>query len=469
VAARSKVTGGSPVGGSPVGGLPGGGLPIGLKRRLRSIARSLEAMIGGDLERQIPISDAQDELDAVCYSMNILLGELAFTTANLRRAQADAEAANAAKSAFLRTASHELRTPLAVIVWLSETLRDPTRVPPERFARSLDGIRRSAQELLHTTEAVLDLSRIDEAGVEPDPEPIDVVETVREALENLRPLAERKQLRLRLVIAPGVPANLKTNEQHARQVIVNLVANAIKFTQQGEVIVRLHREDAQLAIDVEDTGIGIPVASHARIFEPFFQVDRSASQRLGGSGVGLALAKRFAEKLGGGISLIASTEGEGSIFRFVLPIGTDGGVVEFVMDPGEDTPVLPMRARPLEGLRVLVADDEELVLDALCRLLETAGATVGRASDGEQALTLALAQDFALILMDIRMPVLDGLGATSRLRAAGFWRPIVALTASATADQRAACLAAGCNDHLTKPIAPDELVSKVVAVCRRLA
>jgi signal transduction histidine kinase len=439
-----------------------------LKRRLRGIARSLEAMIGGDLERQIPISDAQDELDAVCYSMNILLGELAFTTANLRRAQADAEAANAAKSSFLRTASHELRTPLAVIVWLSETLRDPTRVPPERFARSLDGIRRSAEELLRTTEAVLDLSRIDQPGVEPDPKPIDVVDTVREALENLRPLAERKQLRLRLVIAPGVPASLRTNGQHARQVIVNLIANAIKFTRQGEVIVRMHREDSRLAIDVEDTGIGIPVESRDRIFEPFFQVNRSASQRLGGSGVGLALAKRFAEKLGGGISLLASTEGEGSIFRFELPIGTDG-VVEFVMDPGEDTPVLPMRVRPLEGLRVLVADDEELVLDALCKLLETAGATVGRATDGEQALALALAQDFALILMDIRMPVLDGLGATSRLRAAGFWRPIVALTASATADQRAACLAAGCNDHLTKPIAPEDLVSKVVAVCRRLA
>ena len=113
--------------------------------------------------------------------------------------------------------------------------------------------------------------------------------------------------------------------------------------------------------------------------------------------------------------------------------------------------------------------DEELVLDALCRLLETAGATVGRATDGEQAMAMALAQDFALILMDIRMPVLDGLGATSRLRAAGFWRPIVALTASTTADQRAACLAAGCNDHLAKPIAPEELVSKVVAVCRRLS
>jgi two-component system, sensor histidine kinase len=454
VAARSKVT---------------GGLPPGLKRRLRNIAGSLEAMMGGDLEKQLPISPAGDELDAVCYSMNILVGELAFATANLRRAQAEAEAANAAKSAFLRTASHELRTPLAVIVWLAEMLRDPARVPPERFARSLTGIRRSAEELLRTTEAVLDLSRLDQPSAEPELEPVDLVETVREALENLQPLADRKQITLRLAISPGVPASLKTNGQHARQVIVNLVANAIKFTQQGQVMVRVKREEGEVAVDVEDTGIGIPAGARDRIFEPFFQVNRAASQRLGGSGVGLAIAKRFAQQLGGDLRLVASADGDGSTFRFTLPLDTVSGYVEIAVDPGEDTPILPLRARPLEGLRVLVADDEELVLDALCKLLETAGATVGRATDGEQALAMALAQDFALILMDIRMPVLDGLGATSRLRAAGFWRPIVALTASATADQRAACLAAGCNDQLTKPIAPEELVSKVAAVCRRLA
>jgi len=445
------------------------GLSPALKRRLRGIVRSLEAMISGDLDRQIPISEAQDELDAVCYGMNILIGELEFATAKVRRAQAEAEAANAAKGAFLRNASHELRTPLAVIVWLAETLRDPSRVPPERFARSLDGIRRSAEELLRTADAVLDLSRLDQASAQPESEPVDLVGTLREAFESLQPLAERKQLRLRLAIEPGVPAMVTTDGQHVRQVAVNLVANAIKFTQRGEVVVRVRLEDAQLVIDVEDTGIGIPEASRDRIFEPFFQVDRAASKRLGGSGVGLALAKRFAEMLGGQLSLLDSVEGEGSTFRFTLPLGNDAGVVEVVMDPGEQTPVLPVRARPLEGLRVLVADDEELVLDAVCKLLETAGATVGRATDGEQALALALAQDFALILMDIRMPVLDGLGATSRLRAAGFWRPIVALTASAASDQRAACLAAGCNDHLTKPIAPEELVSKVATVCRRLA
>src|SRR5262245_23088558 len=266
-----------------------GGLPPAVKRRLRGIARSLEAMISGDIERQIPISEAQDELDAVCYSMNILVGELAFTTANLRRAQAEAEAANAAKSTFLRTASHELRTPLAVIVWLSELLKDPSRVPPERFARSLAGIRRSAEELLRTAEAVLDLSRLDDPTVKPEAEPIDLAGTVREAVENLQPLAERKQIGLRMTIQPGAPATVMTNGQHARQVVMNLVANAIKFTLQGEVVVRVHRLGSQAAVDVADTGFGIPEASRARIFEPFFQVNRSSAQKIGGSGGGLAL------------------------------------------------------------------------------------------------------------------------------------------------------------------------------------
>jgi CheY-like chemotaxis protein len=347
-------------------------------------------------------------------------------------------------------------------------LKDPSRVPPERFARSLAGIRRSAEELLRTAEAVLDLSRLDDPAVKAPAEPIDLADTVREAVDNLQPLAERKQIGLRMTIQPGVPATLMTNGQHVRQVVMNLVANAIKFTLQGEVVVRVHRLGAQAAVDVADTGIGIPEASRARIFEPFFQVNRSAAQKMGGSGVGLALAKRFAEGLGGDLSLLATTEGLGSTFRFTLPLDPASIVIEVATDTEETTPVLPVRVRPLEGLRVLVADDEELVLDALCKLLETAGATVGRATDGEQAMEKALDQDFALILMDVRMPILDGLGATSRLRAAGFWRPIVALTASATADQRAACIAAGCNDHLTKPIAASDLVSKVAAVCRRL-
>ena len=427
-------------------------------------------MIGGDLERQIPISSAGDELDAICYSVNILVGELAFATANLRRAQAEAEAANAAKSTFLRTASHELRTPLAVIVWLAELLqRSDARAaravrplagghPPQRrgaAAHHGGGPRSVASRRARTTSRTRGRSTSPGRSAK------------RWRTCSRSPNGSRSVCGL--TIEPGAPATMMTNGQHVRQVVMNLVANAIKFTLQGEVVVRVQRATASLAaIDVEDTGIGIPEASQARIFEPFFQVNRSAAQRLGGSGVGLALAKRFAEGLGGDCRCSRPRRRRLDLSVHAPARPRRRSSSRSPRTRRSTTPVLPVRVRPLEGLRVLVADDEELVLDALCKLLETAGATVGRATDGEQAMEKALEQDFALILMDVRMPVLDGLGATSRLRAAGFWRPIVALTASATADQRAACLAAGCNDHLTKPIAAAELVSKVAAVCRRL-
>src|SRR4029079_12616572 len=151
-----------------------------------------------------------------------------------------------------------------VIVWLAELLKDPARVPPDRFARSLAGIRRSADELLRTTEAVLNLARLDQPSSEPG-EVIQLPATIREAIENLQPLAERKQLGLRLAMMPGAPTNMTTNGQHVRQVIVNLVANAIKFTTRGEVVVRVRREESLVVIDVQDTGIGIPPNARERI------------------------------------------------------------------------------------------------------------------------------------------------------------------------------------------------------------
>jgi len=453
MAARKKVTRRARAGGNDT-------------RRLQKITRALEAMIGGDLGRQLPISAGGDELDALCYSVNILVGELAFATANLRRARAEAEAANAAKSSFLRAASHELRTPLAVIVWLVEAIKDPVRVPPERVERSLAGIRRSADELLRTTEAVLDLSRLDDPNARPEVEETDVIAIIGEAVENLRPLAERKQLGIRLAVEAGVPTRLMTNAHHFRQVVVNLVANAIKFTSEGEIVVHVQRRAGKLAVDVEDPGVGIPYAVRGRIFEPFFQVDRSVSQRLGGTGVGLAIAKRFAEGLGGDVRLRASREGRGSTFRFTIPLLASAREGERPSSGGQRA-AAAARARPLEGMRILVADDEKLVRDALAKLLELEGAVVGCATNGEEAVTMALAEDYALVLMDIRMPGVDGLEAISRLRAANFARPIVALTASASPEQRAACFAAGCTDHLTKPIAGTELVAKVAAATWR--
>jgi len=431
------------------------------RRRFAEIARALEEMIDGDLQRQLPISSAQDEVDAICYSINILVGELAFTSASLRRAQAEAEAASEAKSSFLRTASHELRTPLAVIVWLAEAVKDPTAIAPDRLARALAGIRSSAKDLLRTTEAVLDLSRLEELQAPPAREATDLPATIAEALENLRPLADQKQIGLRLIVEPGAPPVLMTHAQQVRQVVVNLVANAIKFTASGEIRVRVQRMTAQVAIDVEDSGVGIPPEARPRIFEPFFQVDPKVSQRLGGTGLGLALARRLAERLGGELSLHATREDQGSIFRLALPLAVPPGAGEATAQRA-----VGREGGSLDGLHILVADDEELMREALANVLEAQGATVSWAANGDEAMEKALAGKFDLVLMDVRMPILDGLSATRRLRAGGYQQPVIALTAGASTDQRTACLAAGCDDRITKPVATAELVAKIAAVCR---
>ena len=270
-----------------------------------------------------------------------------------------------------------------------------------------------------------------------------------------------------------------TSAQHLRQVIVNLVANSIKFSSGGEIVVRIRRvdtrgadpsvTDARVAIDVQDSGIGIPADMHVRIFEPFFQVDRSAARELGGAGLGLALARRLAESLGGSLELLASTEGVGSTFRVTIPLRVPAAGDASVGCGEQALPGARGRVRSLEGLRVLVADDEDSVRDTLCQLLEAAGASVGRAADGEEAVARALDGDFAMVLMDVRMPVVDGLAATRRLRAAGFRRPILALTANPAPEQRAACLAAGCDDHYVKPIASSELIARLVDLTRAAA
>jgi len=453
MAARKKVT-----------GVDGGGVG----ERLADIARALEAMISGDLECQLPMSPAQDELDAICYGVNVLVGELGFVTANLRRARAEAEAANAAKSTFLRAASHELRTPLSVIVWLAELVKDPSQVPADRLESFLTGIHRSARELLHTTEAILDLSRLEDSA-QPSLEVTDVIDTVRDALTTLQPLADRKGIALCLAREPGAPDVVMTCAQHLRQVIINLVANSIKFSSGGDIVVRIRRVDVRVAIDVQDSGVGIPADMHARIFEPFFQVDRTAARELGGAGLGLALARGLAESLEGTLDLLTSAEGVGSTFRVTIPMRLPPGADVSARCDEQRLPSVHGQPRPLEGLRVLVADDEGAVRDTLCQLLETAGASAGQAADGEEAVAKALDGDFAMVLMDVRMPVIDGLAATRRLRAAGFRRPILALTANQAPEQRAACLAAGCDDHYVKPIASSELIARLVDLTRAAA
>ena len=253
-----------------------------------------------------------------------------------------------------------------------------------------------------------------------------------------------------------------TDPKCLRQILTNLIGNAIKFTERGGVRVRVawQAAPATLSVEVSDSGIGLSAAQTAPLFAPFQQGDDSIALRFGGSGLGLALSRRLAEGLGGTVELATSAPGAGSTFRVVLPAPLAAAA----------SPPLPIAAprrptgRELAGIRLLLADDNADIREPIMELLQLYGADVVAAEDGVTALRLALDGSFDVVLMDVRMPELDGLEVTRRLRRAGARIPVVALTADAVEEQREECLAAGCNEHVAKPVELAHLVEIVRAL-----
>ena len=319
---------------------------------MEKITRALEAMVGGDLDRQLPVSPAGDHLDAISYSVNILVGELAFATANVRRAQAEAEAANAAKSKFLRTASHELRTPLAVIVWLTELLRDPDaraaravrplagRHPPQRRgAAAHDGGRprfcRASTTRTRRAERRSRRRRRDRARGAGEPAAARRTEADRHAARD----RGRGVPATRDDERPALPPDRRESRGQRDQVHRagrGRRARAARPTARSRSTSRTRASASRQAR-----------GAHLRAVLPGRPGGRRS--KLGGSGVGLAIAKRFAEKLGGDVRLLASREGEGSTFRFTLPLDTASGVVEVAVEGGQPRRCLPVRGAPARG------------------------------------------------------------------------------------------------------------------------
>ena len=305
------------------------------------------------------------------------------------------------------------------------------------------------------------------------------VRIATEVVDLLREEANRKNLALSLELETPVPIAIQSDAKRLRQILVNLVGNAIKFTEAGEVrvVLRLRRrrhEPPQLECDVIDTGIGISQSQMERLFHAFSQADNSSTRRFGGTGLGLAISRRLAQLLGGDVT-VRSEPGKGSRFRASVATGPIEGIPladrsMAVLPVHESTPTDAQR-RPELHASILLAEDGPDNQRLITTLLQKAGATVSVASNGEAAVESALrsrnpGEAFDLILMDMQMPVMDGYEATRRLRDAGWSGPIIALTANAMAGDREACLAAGCNDFLTKPISRRILVE---GIARHLA
>jgi PAS domain S-box-containing protein len=392
----------------------------------------------------------------------------------LRRARDAAEAASQAKSEFLANMSHEIRTPMTAILGYADLLGEPGVDTGER-ARCVRTIRSNGEHLLTIINDILDLSKIEAGKMHLERVAVSPAVVMREALSLVRPRADAKGLRLEATFLTKVPREIVSDPTRIRQMLVNLLGNAVKFTEAGSVEARVSYEPpargtpARLRMDVVDTGIGMSEEVLSRLFQPFTQADSSVTRRFGGTGLGLTVTRRLAHLLGGEVEA-QSTPGKGSTFSLRVPLGLrePPELVEAGRDGDSDHVAPQVRAVRLEG-RILLVEDGADNQRLIAHMLRTAGAEVEIAEHGAAALErlarphAAGAAVYDMVLMDMQMPVLDGYSATRELRARGHRLPIVALTAHAMTGERERCLAAGCDDYSTKPVKRDRLVALCAA------
>jgi signal transduction histidine kinase/CheY-like chemotaxis protein len=398
----------------------------------------------------------------------------------LERARLDSVEASRVKSEFLANMSHEIRTPMTAVIGYADLLLDPSLGASERV-NHLQTIRRNGEHLMTVINDILDVSKIEAGKMTVESIQTSPSQILVDVASLMRVRATAKGLSFEIRYLGAIPETIVSDPTRLKQIVMNFVANAIKFTETGTIRILVRCDQAEpaaprLVIDVADTGIGMSEAEMTRLFQSFSQADASTTRRFGGSGLGLLISKRLAEYLGGDIS-VESAEGRGSVFRLSIPTGSLAGVpmVEGLAEAGVvDTPAEAVRrvASLPPSCRILLAEDGYDNQLLISTYLVKAGATVKIVADGRLAVDEASAAEAAgnpydVILMDMQMPVLDGYGATSKLRLMSYNRPIVALTAHAMAGDRERCEKAGCDDYLTKPVDRAQLVALVARYVKK--
>ncbi|GAB4145405.1 MAG: hypothetical protein Fur0037_13320 [Planctomycetota bacterium] len=400
--------------------------------------------------------------------MELTSSRLASAMTQAEQATAAAKAANESKSAFLANMSHEIRTPMTAILGYAENLRDHDLSTRESKA-AIETILRNGDHLMSLINDILDLSKIEAGKLTVEKIECSPVEISSEAAALMRVRAEAKGISLDTEFSGPIPEKVTSDPTRLRQILINLLGNAIKFTEKGRVLMRVSMAgDGKLCFEIEDTGIGMDPARLEELFRPFEQADSSTARRFGGTGLGLCISKKLACLLGGDI-VATSEEGKGS--RFTVSIDP-GDLADVAMrEQPREAPPRPKRRReepPAARIRkrLLLVEDGADNQRLIAFILRKAGATVALVDDGKQAVEMALdaeasGKPFDLVLMDMQMPVMDGYEAAASLRRAGFTKPIVALTANAMSGDEAKCLEAGCTAFATKPVDRRALLAKL--------
>ena len=450
-----------------------------IARPLANLQVGLNAVRAGRLEK-IRVSRTGDEIEFLGESFNSMIESLtAFQTElrehqqlleerirqrteELERATVKAVEANKTKSEFLANMSHELRTPMNGVLGMLDIALDSRLTPDQR--EHLETAQRCGFSLLDLLNDLLDLAKIESGKLVIDDHPFDLPALLEQSVNRHTHQAAAKGLAVTLHIESGTSRGLSGDAARIRQMVDNLLSNAVKFTERGSVTVTASTEPAGagkalVQIEVRDTGPGIPASKLPLIFESFTQADGSVSRKHGGTGLGLSLTRKLAE-LHGGTVTVETAQGVGSAFRLRFGCGVEASVAD--SEPAWRASPKAVRAR------VLIVEDNLVNQKVISAVLKKGQYRTCIAEDGAQGLSMlenaAAAEDpFSLVLMDIQMPVMDGLEATRRIRANSAWRhlPIVAMTAHAMNDDRERCLEAGMNSYVLKPVKPDHLLQTI--------
>ncbi len=446
-------------------------------RPIQELAEMTKRVQEGDYTARVKVTRL-DEIGALEFAFNEMVQGIEAGAQAVQERRV-AEAANEAKSNFLANMSHEIRTPMTAIIGYSELLEDPDLSDEDRF-QHVHAIRRSGNHLVDLINDILDLSKIEAGKIELESIECDPVELIDDVITVMRPKARMQGTTLDCRCETPVPRTLMTDPTRLRQIVFNLVGNAVKFTSEGTVTARLSLAESgpttkSLIVDIADTGIGMKPEAAAKLFAPFSQADSSTTRQFGGTGLGLSISRRLAEAMGGSVTLLKTEEGIGSTFRLSIPVKTGSNTTTYRVGEVD-------RAQRQAGAIAATpnANETETKLDCDVLLIEDgldnqrlfkhiltrAGARVSLAENGKEGLAAALERknaggQFDVILTDMQMPVMDGFEATRRMRDAGISAPIVALTANAMKEDREKCLAAGCTDFLAKPIERSKLLKLV--------